>query len=103
MKLKNLNPIGCFIIDDEQIWKVRGYFDNAVTACVEYFCERQDPMTDVVECKSVFEDYQENLMLFATWEQAELCRLSLKIDKLESFVNDFSDTFDEVREVYRLY
>jgi|WetSurMetagenome_2_1015567.scaffolds.fasta_scaffold1452390_1 hypothetical protein len=102
MKLKNLNPIGCFIVDDEQIWKVRGFFDNSMIECVEYFCEREEE-TGSVERKSIYEDYQENLMLFSTWEQAELCRLNLKIGKLESFIDDLSDTFDEVREVYRLY
>jgi hypothetical protein len=103
MKLKNLNPIGCYVVTDDEVWSITGFFDNSMIECVEYFCEREDQSTGSVERKSVYEDYQENLMLFSTWEQAELCRLNLKIGKLETFLNDFSDTFDEVREVYRLY
>jgi hypothetical protein len=99
----NLNPIGCFTVTDDEVWKVIGFLDNFLLECVEYLCEREDPNTGLVERKTLYEDYEENIMFFSTWEQAELCRMNLRMGNLESFLQQLSDTCDEVREAYGLY
>jgi len=99
MKITDFNPIGCFVVADDEVWQVTGYFDCALYECVEYFCERTDPETGSVKRRSVFEAYEEMLVMFQSKELAEQSRDDLRTGRIPSLIEHLIHRFDEALEV----
>ena len=103
MKSKDFNPIGCYVVAENKVWEVTGFFDCAILECVEYFCQRSSEKNGMIERTSVFEDYEENLVLFPTWEQAEESLRSLKAGRFSSFIEHLYEPFGGEMEVEPVY
>ena len=103
MKSQDFNPIGCYVVAESKVWEVTGFFDCSMLECVEYFCQRSSEKNGAIERTSVFEDYEENLVLFRTWEQAEESLRSLKAGRFPSFIENMIPIFDDEMEVEPAY
>jgi len=99
MKITDFNPIGCFVVADDEVWQIVGFFDCALYESVEYFCERTDPETGIVERTSVFEDYEEMLVMYPSRDKAEQSREDLRIGRMRSHIEHLIHSLDDELEV----
>jgi len=99
MKITDFNPIGCFVVTEDEVWQIVGFFDCALYESVEYFCERIDPETGTVERTSVFEDYEEMLVMFPSRELAENSRADLRTGRIPSLIEHLIHSLDDELEV----
>lgn len=102
MTTKNQNRIGHFVLADGAVWKITNCLVNCLSENTEYECYRLNRQTGLKE-RRIFRKGDKLITgLYKTRERAELARQNERLDSLERFVDQLSETFDEVRNAYQL-
>lgn len=97
------NFIGQFIVADGTVWRIISCYTDGMIEAREFGCQRADKTIGSIQKRVFYEGDEEVINIHPTWVMAELARLNSRIDRLERMLDELSDTFDEVRNAYRLY